>query len=89
MYSIIGLGIAAGMIGLGILAILAAGVKSIKNGNQDLKKIVTFLVPFAVAGISFGITGSINEAGIATMIFMILAMLILIVLSGFRSTFNI
>lgn len=89
MYSIIGLGIAAGMIGLGLLAILAAGIKSIKNGNQDIKKIVTFIVPFAVAGIAFGITGNINEAGIATMIFMIVAMLILIVLTGFRSTFNI
>lgn len=89
MYSIIGLGIAAGMIGLGLLAILVAGVKSIKNGNQDLKKIVTFLIPFAVAGIAFGITGSVNEAGIATMIFMMGAMLILMLLTGFRSTFNL
>ncbi len=89
MYSIIGLGIAAGLIGLGILATLVAGVKSIKNGNQDLKKIITFVVPFAVYGIAYGITGSINEAGIATMLFMMGAMLLLIVLSSFRSTFNL
>jgi hypothetical protein len=89
MYSVIGLGIAAGLIGLGVLAIIVAGAKSIKNGNQDLKKIVTFLVPFVVGGVAFGITGSINEAGIATMIFMMGAMLILILLTGFKSTFNL
>lgn len=89
MYSVIGLGIAAGLIGLGIIAILVAGVKSIKNGNQDIKKIITFVVPFAVYGVAYGITGSFNEAGIATMIFMIAAMLLLIVLSSFRSTFNL
>ena len=89
MYSVIGLGIAAGLLGLGILAIIVAGIKSIKNGNQDLKKIITFVVPFAVYGVAFGITGSFNEAGIATMIFMMGAMLILMVLSGFRSTFNL
>lgn len=88
MYSVVGLGIAAGLIGLGLLAIVVAGARSLKNGKQDLKKIVTFIVPFAVYGIAYGITGSFNEAGIATMIFMMGAMLLLIVLTGFRSTFN-
>lgn len=89
MYSIIGLGIAAGLIGLGVLAILVAGIRSLKNGKQDYKKIITFVVPFAVYGVAFGITGSFNEAGIATMIFMIGAMMLFIVLTGFRSTFNL
>lgn len=89
MYSVIGLGIAAGLIGLGVIAILVAGVRSLKNGKQDYKKVITFLVPFAVYGVAFGITGSFNEAGIATMIFMIGAMLLLILLTGFRSTFNL
>lgn len=88
MYSVVGLGIAAGLIGLGLLAIVVAGARSLKNGKQDLKKIVTFIVPFAVYGIAYGITGSFNEAGIATMIFMMGAMVLLIVLTGFRSTFN-
>lgn len=89
MYSIIGLGIAAGLIGLGVIATAIAGARSIKNGKQDFKKVITFLVPFAVYGVAFGITGSFNEAGIATMIFMIGAMILLIVLTGFRSTFNL
>ncbi len=89
MYSVIGLGIAAGLIALGIIAIIVAGARSIKNGKQDFKKIITFLVPFAVYGVAFGITGSFNEAGIATMLFMMAAMLLFILLSGFRSTFNL
>lgn len=89
MYSVIGLGIAAGLIGLGLVASVVAGVKSLKNGKQDVKKIVTFMVPFAVYGVAWGITGSANEAGIATMIFMMGAMILFILLSGFRSTFNL
>jgi hypothetical protein len=89
MYSVIGLGIAAGLLGLGIIAIIVAGARSIKNGKQDFKKIITFLVPFAVYGVAFGITGSFNEAGIATMLFMMVAMLLFMLLSGFRSTFNL
>lgn len=89
MYSIIGLGIAAGLLGLGIIAIIVAGARSIKNGKQDFKKVITFLVPFAVYGVAFGITGSFNEAGIATMLFMMAAMVLFILLSGFRSTFNL
>lgn len=89
MYSVIGLGIAGGLIGLGLIAIVVAGARSLKNGKQDVKKIITFLVPFAVYGAAYGITGSFNEAGIATMIFMMGAMLLLIVLTGFRSTFNL
>jgi hypothetical protein len=89
MYSVVGLGIALALTGIVVLAILVAGVKSLKNGKQDLKKIATFLVPFAVFGIAYGVTGSINDAGIAAMLFMIAAMVLLIVFTGFRSTFNI
>lgn len=89
MASVIGIGIAMGLIAIGIIAMLVAGVKSVKNGNQDLKKIVTFLVPFAVFGAAYGISGDVSDAGIATMMFLIAAMALLIVLTGFRSTFNL
>lgn len=89
MASVIGIGIAMGLIAIGIIAMLVAGVKSVKNGNQDLKKIVTFLVPFAVFGAAYGISGDVSDAGIATMLFLIAAMALLIVLTGFRSTFNL
>ncbi len=89
MYSVIGLGIAMGLVGLGILAMVVTGIQSLMKGKQDVKKIITFLVPFVVYGAAFGITGTFSEAGIATMLFMVAAMLLLIVGTGFKSTFNV
>lgn len=89
MVSVIGIGIAMGLIGIGIIAMLVAGVKSLRTGKQDLKKVITFIVPFVVFGAAWGISGDPSDAGIATMLFLIAAMALLIVLTGFRSTFNL
>lgn len=89
MTSLIGLGIAGGLIVIGLIAMLVSGIKSLRNGKQDLKKIVTFLVPFVVFGIAYAISGEVTEAGIATMLFMMGAMALFIVFTGFKSTFNI
>lgn len=89
MYSVVVIGLALGMVGLGVIAMLGAGVRSVAKGKQDIKKIVSFLVPFAVFGIAFGISGDGADAGIATMLFMMAVMVVLMVLTGFRSTFNL
>ena len=89
MYSVIGIGIAIGLVSLGVLAMLVTGVQSLMKGKQDTKKIVTFVVPFVVFGAAYGITTSFGEAGIATMLFMIAAMILFIVATGFRTTFNV
>lgn len=88
MTTVIGIGIALGLISIGVIAMLAAGVKSIKNGKQDLKKVLSFLVPFVVFGAAYGITGDATDAGIATMLFLLAVMALLILLTGFRRTFN-
>lgn len=88
MYSVIGIGLALGMIGLGVLGMLGSGIQSVLKGKQDLKKIISFIVPFAVFGIALGISGDAADAGIATMMFMMAAMMLFIVLTGLRSTFN-
>lgn len=89
MASVIGIGIAIGLIGIGVLAMLVAGVKSLFTGQQDLKRILTFIVPAIVFGIAYGVTGAATDAGIVTMLFLIAVMALLIVLTGMRSTFNI
>lgn len=89
MYSVIGISIGLGLIVLGVIASVIAGIRSIKNGKQDLKKVITFFVPFAVFGIAYGITSDVGDAGIATMLFMMAAMILTIAMSGFRSTFNL
>lgn len=85
----IAIGLGLGLIGLGILGMLISGIQSLIKGKQDFKKILTMLVPFAVFAIAFGIFSNVAQAGVATMIFMIAAMLLLIFLSGLRGTFNI
>lgn len=85
----IAIGLGLGLIGLGILGMLISGIQSLIKGKLDFKKVATMLVPFAVFGISYGIFGNITEAGIATMIFMMAAMILLIFLTGLRGTLNI
>lgn len=85
----IGIGLALGLIGLGIIGMLISGVQSMIKGKQDVKKMITMLVPFVVFGIAYAILGTVTEAGVATMIFMMAAMVLFIFLTGVRSTFNV
>lgn len=85
----IGIGLGLALIGLGVLGMLYSGLQSLIKGKLDFKKVGTMLVPFAVFGISYGVFGNITEAGIATMIFMLAAMILLIFLTGLRGTLNI
>lgn len=85
----IALGLGLGLIGLGILGMLISGIQSMIKGKQDIKKIITMIVPFVVFGVAYGIAGTITEAAMGTMLFMMAAMLLLIFLTGLRGTFNI
>lgn len=85
----VAIGLGLGLIGLGVLGMLISGIQSMIKGKQDVKKIITMLVPFAVFGIAYSMTGTVSEAGIATMVFMMAAMILLMLLTGLRSTFNI
>lgn len=85
----ISIGVGLGLIGLGIIGMLISGIQSVMKGKQDFKKIVTMVVPFVVFGIAYGIAGTVTEAAIGTMLFMMAAMILLILATGVRGTFNI
>ncbi len=85
----IAIGLGLGLIALGVIGMLISGIQSIIKGKQDIKKIVTMLVPFAVFGIAYGIAGTLTEAAIGTMLFMMSAMLLFMLLTGLRGTFNL
>lgn len=85
----IALGLGLGLVGLGILGMLISGIQSLIKGKQDIKKLVSMLVPFVVFGIAYGVAGTVTEAAIGTMLFMMAAMLLLIILTGLRGTFNL
>ncbi|HEX6981207.1 MAG TPA: hypothetical protein VF181_00460 [Balneolaceae bacterium] len=85
----IGIGLCFGLIGLGILAMIFSGIQSLIKGKQDVKKIATMVVPFIVYGVAYVIVGGLAEAGIATMFVMLAFMVLAIILSGMRTTFNL
>ena len=85
----IALGLGLGLVGLGVLGMLVSGIQSIMKGKQDVKKIVTMIVPFIVFGVAYLIAGTVTKAAIGTMLFMMAAMILLILATGLRGTLNI
>lgn len=77
------------LVALGIIGMVVNGIKSVIQGKQDVKKIVSLLVPFVVYGVAYAITGGFVKAGMATMLFMIAVMLLLMALTGLRTTLNL
>ena len=85
----IALGLGLGLIGIGVLGMIVAGIRSVMKGKQDIKKIITMVVPFVVFGIAYGIAGAVTEAAIGTLLFMMAAMVLTIFATGLRGTLNV
>lgn len=85
----IALGLGLGLIALAVIGMVISGIQSMIKGKQDIKKIITMVVPFAVFGVAYGIAGSLTEAAMGTMLFMMGAMFLVMLLTGLRGTFNL
>jgi len=83
------IGLTLALIGIGVVGILFSGVRNVMNGNSELKKVSIMLIPVAIFGISYVILGSIAQAGVATMVFMIGVMILGILVTGTRGTFKL
>lgn len=88
MINSLAIGLALGLIGIGIVAVIVAGVRNVANGKSEFKKISVMLVPVVIFAISYAALGSLGQAGVATMIFMIGAMILSILVTGTRGTFK-
>ncbi|MCG2588291.1 MAG: hypothetical protein GVY07_14490 [Bacteroidetes bacterium] len=88
MINNIAIGLAMGLIVIGVIAIFISGIKNIINGNSDFKRIAVMVVPVIIFAASFAIMGTFVQAGVATMIFMISLMLLSILVTGTRGTLN-
>ncbi|WP_020402371.1 hypothetical protein [Gracilimonas tropica] len=84
----ISVGLAFGLLGLGLLFMVFAGVRSLTLGKQDFKKIGMMAIPFVVFGISFAVFGEYAKAGMMTATVMMATMVLAIVLTGLRGTFK-
>lgn len=89
MYAIIGIYIALGLLALGILAMLVSGIRGMINGEQELKKYLVGLLPFVIYAVSYAINGDVMRAGIATLLILLGLMVVAIVLTGLKTTFNL
>lgn len=83
------IGLVLGLIGIAVIGILVSGVKNIFNGKSDFKRVAIMGVPVVIFGISYAVLGTANQAGVATMLFLLGLMIIGIILTGTRGTFKI
>lgn len=84
----ISIGVSLALIAIGVLVVLAFGIKSIINGKVELQRVIYISVPFVIFFISLAIVDDSIRAGIITMIAMIILMAIVMLISGFRNIFN-
>lgn len=84
----ISVGLALGLIVLGVIGMLGAGVNSLVQGKQDLKRIGMMAVPFIVFGVAYLVFSEIPKAGVFTAIFMLGVMVLTIAFTGMRGVFK-
>jgi uncharacterized membrane protein YfbV (UPF0208 family) len=84
----ISVGLAIGLVVLGIATMIFAGIRSLALGNQDIKKMAMMAIPFIVFGISFAVVGEYAKAGVLTAVIMMAIMVAAIFVTGLRGTFK-
>ena len=82
----IAIGLALGLIAIGVVGIIVSGIRNIINGKSEFKRITVMLVPVVVFVLSYFTMGTAEQAGVATMSFMIVLMVISILVTGTRGT---
>lgn len=86
MVDVIFLGLGVGLVVIGVIAILIAGVRNVMMGKSSIKKVSVMVVPFLVFAATYLGTGSVDQSGIATMVIMMGAMLLAIAVTGLKAT---
>lgn len=86
MVDVIFLGLGIGLVVIGLIAILIAGVRNVMMGKSSIKKVSVMIVPFLIFGAAYLGTGSVDQSGIATMVIMIGAMILAIAVTGLKGT---
>ena len=82
----IAIGLALGLIAIGVVGIVVSGIRNVINGKSEFKRITVMLVPVVVFVVSYFAMGTFDQAGVATMSFMVVVMLIAILITGTRGT---
>jgi len=89
MVETIAIGLGLGLIVIGALLALVAGVRNVSQGRASIKKVSVMVVPFLVFGIAYLIMDSFDRAAMLTLVIMMSLMVLAIVVSSTRRTFNL
>lgn len=88
MINTIAVGLALGLVLIGVIGIFISGIRNVINGNSDFKRVGIMAVPVVIFVVTYFAIGTFVQAGVATMLVMIGVMLLSIVVTGTRGTFN-
>lgn len=86
MVDSLAIGLTLGLILIGVIGILFSGVRNVLNGKSDFKRVAIMLVPVVIFGVSYVVMGTFEQAGVATVVFMVGVMMISIFVTGTRGT---
>lgn len=89
MIEVIFLGLGIGLVVMGVIAIMVAGVRNITLGKSSPKKVIVMVVPVVIFVIAYLATGSFDQGGIATMMIMMVAMILAIAVTGLKGTLKL
>lgn len=89
MIESIAIGLGMGIIVIAAILALIFGIRNITYGKSDLKRVLAMGVPFVIFGIAYAITGAIDQSGMITLLTLMGLMVLGIVISSARRTFNI
>lgn len=88
MVDTLAVGLVLGLIAIGVVGIVVSGIRNIMNGKSEFKRVTVMLVPVVIFAVTYGISGSVDQAGVATMVIMIAFMMLSILVTGTRGTFK-
>lgn len=88
MYVPIAIGLMLALVAIGLLSMIGFGVKNIVQGKQDLLKILIYLVPAVIFGISYLVSGAVTDAAMLTMLITMALLAVMLVITGLRTTFK-
>jgi hypothetical protein len=88
MYVPIAIGVMLALVGIGILSMVGFGIKNVIDGKQEASKILIFLVPAVIFGVSYLISANVTEAAMMTMLITMAILALMLVVTGLRTTFK-
>lgn len=88
MVDTLAVGLVLGLIAIGIVGIFVSGIRNIMNGKSEFKRVTVMLVPVVIFVVTYALAGSLEQAGVATMVVMIAFMMLSILVTGTRGTFK-